>query len=69
MSAPRLLCTVGAMTCDDLTTAQIKQVGRVVGHYHRYLGLLTDRMQKLGFSPKYKVYAAAQKALDATHTL
>ena len=66
MSISWLLGTVGGMTSDDLTPAQLRMVGEVVGRHLAYLTRLTRRMQELGFTDD--VYAAACKARDATHT-
>jgi hypothetical protein len=65
----RLLGTVAAVTSDDLTTEQAKQMGVVVGRHLNYLGRLQKRMQRVGFPHDDQLVVAVNKAFDATHAL
>jgi hypothetical protein len=61
--------TIGRVTSDDLTPAQLAALAAQCARHRDYLTRLRDRMHALGFPVADPIYAAAVGACDAVSNL
>jgi hypothetical protein len=66
---PRHTRTIGPVTSDDLTPAQLAKLAEQIGRQRDYLTRLRERMQALGFPPSDPLCSAAAHAWEAMSNL